>query len=254
VIVRGVSLVVADRTILRDITFTASAGEITAIVGPNGVGKTTLLRAIDGYVAPSAGTIAHDERDLRALGSRERATTIASIASDGVSPEGMTLREVALMGRYAQRPWWSWERTPEDLDVVDGALAAVGLESFAERAFATLSSGERGRAWVALGLAQATPVLLLDEPTSHLDVRFALEMLDILRGLARTGKTVVCVLHDLNEASTYADRIVLLGEATQLADDVPRNVLTPENLKRAYGVAFERIEDGHRTRVFPVSG
>jgi ABC-type branched-subunit amino acid transport system ATPase component len=103
VIVRGVSLVVADRTILRDITFTASAGEITAIVGPNGVGKTTLLRAIDGYVAPSAGTIAHDERDLRALGSRERATTIASIASDGVSPEGMTLREVALMGRYARR-------------------------------------------------------------------------------------------------------------------------------------------------------
>jgi iron complex transport system ATP-binding protein len=97
-------------------------------------------------------------------------------------------------------------------------------------------------------------VLLLDEPTSHLDVRFALEMLDILRGLARTGKTVVCVLHDLNEAATYADRIVLLGEATQLADDVPRNVLTPENLKRAYGVAFERIEDGHRTRVFPVSG
>jgi len=249
--VRDVSLSAGGRAILRDITFDARAGELTAIVGPNGVGKTTLLRAIAGIVRPGAGTIAVDGRDVATLQARERAQTFASIAPDAASPDGMTVREVALMGRYAQRAWWSWERTESDLREADSAIATVGLGAFADRSFSTLSSGERGRAWIALGLAQSTSVLLLDEPTSHLDVRVALEMLALLRSLARSGKTAVCVLHDLSEAATFADRIALLGEGTQLAFGEPSAVLDPALLERAYGVPFDRIEDGRRTLVFP---
>jgi iron complex transport system ATP-binding protein len=134
---------------------------------------------------------------------------------------------------------------------VDRALSAVRIESFAERFFATLSAGERQRVWIALGLAQETPILLLDEPTSHLDIRVAHEILGLLRSLTATGKSVVCALHDVNEAVAYADRIALLGEGTLLAIAPPETLLTGPLPERAYGIAMDRVRlaDG-RLRVF----
>jgi iron complex transport system ATP-binding protein len=129
-------------------------------------------------------------------------------------------------------------------------LHAVHLEVEAQRLFTTLSSGERQRVWIAMGLAQDTPVLLLDEPTSHLDVRVAHEILALLRALARDGRTVVCVLHDLNDAAAYADRLMLLGCERMLAFDVADRVLAPALIERAYGIAVSRVETPEGPRVF----
>jgi ABC-type cobalamin/Fe3+-siderophores transport system ATPase subunit len=143
------------------------------------------------------------------------------------------------------------EHASERLRSLERALHSVRIEGFAERLFSTLSAGERQRVWIALGLAQATPILLLDEPTSHLDVRVAHEILGLLHSLTREGKSVVCALHDVNEAAAYADRIALLGGETLLAFASPSDVLAGALLERAYGIAMEqvRLPDG-RLRVY----
>ena len=138
----------------------------------------------------------------------ERALRVAFVTSDEVLPDALRVRDVVAIGRFPHHRWWQWREDVLDGESVEAALEAVGIGRLADRLFSTLSSGERQRVWIALGLAQATPVLLLDEPTSHLDVRVAHEILGLLRKLARSGKTIACVLHDLNDAAAYADRIL----------------------------------------------
>jgi iron complex transport system ATP-binding protein len=156
------------------------------------------------------------------------------------------------MGRYAHHRWWQWREEPQDHQSIERALRAVRMETFAHRGFDTLSSGERQRVWLALALAQEARALLLDEPTSHLDVGVAREILRLLRAQADAGKAVVCVLHDVNEAAEFADRILLIGVKRVLAFDVPERVLTPAFLEEAYGIRMESIRtaDGG-IRVFP---
>jgi ABC-type cobalamin/Fe3+-siderophores transport system ATPase subunit len=247
---RGVRIAIAERTLLEPFDLNIATGSFAAIVGPNGVGKTTLLRAIAGFETPASGTVALDGRDLRSFAANERARAIAALGADAEAPHGMTVREVALCGRFAQRPWWQWTRADDDLTVTEAALARVGLADSADRLFDTLSSGERQRAWIALALAQGARVLLLDEPTSHLDARYAREILALLRGIASGGTTVVAVLHDLNEASSFADRIAIFGDRRLLAYDAPATALASATLEAAYGIAFARAEIDGETRVF----
>ena len=247
---RGVCLAIGGRPLLRDIDARIQAGEFIAMLGRNGVGKTTLLRAMCGLHAPASGDILLDGAALATRSATARARSIAFVTSDDVLTESLLVRDVVSIGRFPHHAWWQWNPTPADVAAIDDALAAVEMQDFATRLFTTLSSGERQRVWIAMGLAQATPVLLLDEPTSHLDVRVAHEILGLLRKLANDGKTIVCVLHDLNDAATYADRLMVLGAERLLAFERPGAVVTPEIIARASGIDVERVETSRGPRVF----
>jgi ABC-type cobalamin/Fe3+-siderophores transport system ATPase subunit len=246
---RGVRLAIAERTLLEGVDLDARPGELLAIVGANGVGKTTLLRAAAGFLPVAAGSVLAGGIDVRTLSHQERAREITLIGDDLETPHGMSVREVVLTGRFAHRAWWDWLTGDADLFATDAALARVALTEFAERAFDTLSSGERQRAWLALALAQDAQTFLLDEPTSHLDARYALEILSLLRDLARDGRAIVAVLHDLNEAAAFADRIAVLGDGRLLACAPPDDALEPALLEHAFGVAFDTFYVDGGTRV-----
>jgi iron complex transport system ATP-binding protein len=238
------------RTLLDDVTLDALPGELIAIVGPNGAGKTTLLRALAGFVESARGEIVLDGAPVRSLRPAARARAVTLIGSDVEVPhDGTTVLEVVTTGRYAYRPWWKWTESSDDRAASLAALERVGLGDFAGRTFESLSSGERQRAWLALALAQDARLVLLDEPTSHLDPRYALEMLCLMRGIARDATTAFVVLHDLNEAAAVADRIAVLGDGRLLACAPPNDALDPEILERAFGVAFDRVIVGGAARV-----
>jgi iron complex transport system ATP-binding protein len=253
---RGLRLTHGDRTILDGVDLEAQPGAITAIVGPNGAGKTTLLNALAGAHKPKAGSVELDGVSIATLGPAERARAV-TILSGGVAPPTLSVHEAVETGRFAHHAWWDWRRTESDALEAAEAIRRVGLETFAERAFDSLSSGEQQRAWIALALAQGARVLLLDEPTSHLDVRYAHDVLGLLKRLASEGATVVVVLHDLNEAAAYADHVALLAAGSVVAQGPPRTLIDPVLLEQAYGVGFVTVEvDGHR-RVFcasPIGG
>ncbi len=251
VTLRGVRLRAGNRILLTGIDLDVVPGELVAIVGPNGAGKTTLLRTIAGFAAPDAGEVLVDGVELGALSTVERARSVTLLGSDGDGAQGLSVRDAVATGRFAHRPWWDWAEGAADRRAVDAALRAVALEALAERPIESLSSGERQRARLALALAQEAGVVLLDEPTSHLDARFALEILTLLRSLAASPRCVVVVLHDLNEAAAVADTIVLLGEGRVLAAGAPGAALDPALLERAYGVPFQQLIAGDQLRVFP---
>jgi len=248
------ALSVGGRPLLSRIDARLGSGEFVALLGPNGAGKTTLLRAIAGLHPAEKGTIALDGVDVARLDSLRRARRVAFVTGDEVMLDALAVADVVAIGRFAHHRWWEWRMRDADACAVAGALAAVGMAVFAKRLFSTLSAGERQRIWIALGLAQETPILLLDEPTSHLDMRAAHEILALLRGLTSHGKTVVCALHDVNEAAAYADRIALLGEGTLVAPQAPDELLSDCRLDRIYGIAMERVRfpDG-RLRVYIAS-
>jgi iron complex transport system ATP-binding protein len=248
---QNVALNVGGHALLDGIDATLRGGELVAVLGPNGIGKTTMLRAIAGLHAPAAGTILLDGTRSTAMGPPDRARRVAFVAGDEAVVETLTVADVVAIGRFPHHRWWQWQTTTDDARAIADALAAVRMEAFAVRLFSTLSAGERQRVWIALGLAQQTPILLLDEPTSHLDVRVAHEILDLLRQLARSGKSVVCALHDLNEAAAYADRIALLGDGRLLALGDPGTLLCEPLLERVYGIGMERVALANgRMRVF----
>ena len=246
---RGVTLDAGGRILLHDVNLRVDAGEFVAVLGRNGVGKTTLLRAIAGLHAPREGCIVIDGIEARLFSIAERARRIALITGDETFFEALIVRDVVSIGRFAHGRWWQWQRGAGDERAIDDALEAVEMQGFQRRLFATLSAGERQRVWIALGLAQETPILLLDEPTSHLDPAVAATILRLLRRLVRAGKTVVCALHDVNEASAYADHVACLGEARLLATRPADGLADGTLLRETYGVAFER-----RAAMLPVRG
>ena len=238
-----VSVVLGGRTVVRGATLALAEGRITALVGPNGSGKSTLLRTLARVLSPEGGQVLLDGRCLHGLPTAEVARRVAYLPQDAAAPAGMTVRALVELGRRPHLGRLGFLRA-EDRDAIAWALDATELDPFADRRVDTLSGGERQRAWLALALAQRTSVLLLDEPTTYLDVRHQLDVLALVRRLNRMhGMTVCWVLHDLNAAAAFSDAMVWLRDGSVLAAGPADELLTPDLVRRTFDVDAAIVPD-----------
>jgi iron complex transport system ATP-binding protein len=233
-----VTIARGGRTLLRGVDARFGPGSLTAIVGANGVGKSSLLAAACGALRPTHGTVTLDGRDIFAIDPRTRAREIALVEGTEAVLSTLSVAEAVAGARFPHHRWWEWETTAADVEAVEAALDATALAAYRNRELGTLSAGERQRVWIALALAQRARVIALDEPTSHLDLRYAVETLTLLQRLARAGAIVIAVLHALEEVAGFADRALVLGDGGVIADGTPPEALTTATLERAYGVAI----------------
>jgi iron complex transport system ATP-binding protein len=222
--------------VLENIDVAIPDGKITALIGANGSGKSTLLKALGRIIAPEAGTVYLDGKQISSMQGRTIAQKLALLPQSPVSPDGLTVRQLCRFGRHPHKGLLS-RTSAHDEEIVDHALAATGLADLAARPLERLSGGQRQRAWIAMALVQETPILLLDEPTTYLDIAHQLEVLELLRDLNRNGgRTVVMVVHDLNHAAQYADHIIAVADGGIHAAGSPGALLTPELIKTVFGV------------------
>jgi iron complex transport system ATP-binding protein len=237
--VGGLSVRYRDRSALRDVTVGAEAGEIVALAGPNGAGKSTLLRAVAGLESPLQGSIVVGGTDLGELSLRARARQVGWMPQEEPRGDNLPVEEYVRYGRFPHVPPLAPE-SAADASAVERALRLAGADDLRGRSLWELSGGERQRVRLARVLAQGTPLLLLDEPTAHLDVGHQLDVLERVRGIARVDRiTVVLAVHDLNLAARFADRIVVLHRGRVVADGRPREVLSPQLLLEVWGVVSE---------------
>jgi iron complex transport system ATP-binding protein len=217
--------------ILHDISFTLAEGEVLAICGANGAGKSSLLRLLYRHQAPLSGTVLIEGRDLWLTPARQAARTVAAVLQEQPTDFALTTRDIVALGRLPHRQGMG--PGSRDTAITDAALVRMDLVALAGRRFGTLSGGERQRVMVARALAQEPRILVLDEPTNHLDIRHQLELLRLLRGL---GLAVVCTLHDLTLAAEFADRVLILDQGRVIADAPPDAALTEATIARAFQV------------------
>lgn len=223
------------RPVLEALDLAIPPGRLTILAGPNGSGKSTLLKALGGLIRPASGRVLLDGAPLQATRPRALARRIGLLPQSPQAPEGTTVADLVRQGRFPHRGLLSrW--TAADEAACASALAATRLEPLAPRRLEALSGGQRQRAWIAMVLAQQSPILLLDEPTTFLDLAHQVEVLALLAELVRAGRTVVAVLHDLTQAARYGDHLVLLEAGRIAAAGPPAEVLTAERVRAVFGV------------------
>ncbi|CAD5929472.1 MULTISPECIES: ABC transporter ATP-binding protein [Streptomyces] len=232
-----------DRAVVTGLDLAVPPGRITAIVGANACGKSTLLRALARLLAPRAGSVSLDGRALHSIPTRELAQQLGILPQSPVAPEGLTVIDLVNRGRSPHQTWWrQW--TKADEQAVHDALAATGTTDLADRAVDELSGGQRQRAWIAMAVAQGTPVLLLDEPTTYLDLAHQIDVLDLVVDLnRREGRTIVMVLHDLNQACRYADHVIAMKKGAIVAEGAPADVITAETVEDVFGLRCQVTTD-----------
>lgn len=224
-----------ETTVVPDLDLRVRQGKITALVGRNGCGKFTILRALARLLKPTAGHVYLDGKAVHTLATKEVARQLAILPQAPTAPEALTVEELASLGRYPHQSLLG-RPGPEDTRMVERALHVTGMLELRERSLTTLSGGQRQRAWIAMALAQGTDLLLLDEPTTYLDMAHQLEVLELLQDLNQTqGKTIVMVVHDLNHAARYADHVVAVLDGA-IAAEGPREILTAQLLREVFGV------------------
>lgn len=253
--VEGVTLAYGERTVVESLDLLVPPGQITTIIGANACGKSTLLRAMSRLLAPRQGRVVLDGKDLHRLPTREVARTLGLLPQSPIAPEGITVSDLVARGRHPYRRLLTrW--TAEDDAAVARALELTGTADLADRPVDELSGGQRQRVWIAMALAQQTDILLLDEPTTYLDLSHQVEVLDLLTDLNRErGTTIVMVLHDLNLAARYADHLVAVKAGRVYAAGAPEAVLDAQLVREVFGMNSQVVTDpvSGRPLVLPIS-
>lgn len=244
---KDLTLAYDNRRVVEDLTVELPAGKVTVIVGANACGKSTLLRGLSRLLKPEAGTVLLDGKDIHSLSTRAVAKTLGLLPQAPVAPDGIAVADLVGRGRYPHQGWFrSW--SADDDAAVAAALRATDTAELADRNVDELSGGQRQRVWIAMALAQETDILLLDEPTTFLDVAHQVEVLDLVTDLnRRAGTTVAIVLHDLNLAARYADHLIAMKGGRIVAQGAPSDVVTEDNVAEVFGLQSRVIPD-------PISG
>lgn len=227
----------SDRPVLHATSFDLAVGRVLGVVGPNGSGKTTLLRLLYRFQRPTTGSVLVDGQDIWSLSARSVARKIAAVLQEQPSDFALTVWEIVALGRTPHRRGFIGDAGARDRQVIDSAIAQLGLHGLADRSLGTLSGGERQRVMVARALAQEPKILILDEPTNHLDIRHQLEVLDLIRSLPLT---IITSLHDLNLAAAVCDDVLLLHAGRPLGFGMPHSVLTETVVSKAFNVTARR--------------
>ncbi|EJN00005.1 ABC transporter ATP-binding protein [Phyllobacterium sp. YR531] len=243
----NLALAYGKRLVCEELDIAIPTGGFTAIIGPNGCGKSTLLRALSRLLAPSNGQVLLDGKDIQSIPARDVAKRLGLLPQSAIAPAGITVSDLVSRGRYPHQTLLrQWSRA--DAEAVEQAMQATTISDLAERSIDELSGGQRQRVWVAMALAQDTPLLLLDEPTTFLDITHQIDLMDLFQDLNRNrGRTLVAVLHDLNQACRYATHLIAMREGRIIAEGTPREIVTAELVERVFDLSAMIIED-------PVSG
>lgn len=231
------------RTVIEDLSLLVPPHTMGSIIGPNGCGKSTLLKALARILKPTSGTVMLDDRPITSMPTRQVATILGLLPQNPSAPPGITIADLVARGRY---PYHRFNKrwTSKDQQAVERALSLTGLTDMAGCPIDRLSGGQRQRAWIALALAQQTDVLLLDEPTTYLDIAYQLEVLDLLSTLNRQeGVTVVMVLHDLNMAARYSDWILAINNGKRVALGAPNEIMTENLVRQVFDIAATVVTD-----------
>ncbi|MFC6088042.1 ABC transporter ATP-binding protein [Saccharothrix lopnurensis] len=232
-----------ERLVVSGLDLDVLSGSVTAVIGPNGCGKSTLLRALGRLLPARSGAVLLDGERIDRTPTREVAKVLAVLPQSPRAPEGLTVAELVARGRHPHQSWYrQW--SADDEAAVAAALEMTGMAALADRAVDELSGGQRQRAWISMALAQGTDLLLLDEPTTYLDLAHQIDVLDLVQRLnAEFGRTVVMVLHDLNLAARYADRLVAMRDGEVVVAGAPAEVLTEEVLLEVFGLEARVVVD-----------
>ena len=236
------SVAYGDNVIIPELDLSLKKGKITALIGPNGCGKSTLLKALARINKVRSGTVSLNGQSLKSYSDKTLAQKISLLPQVLVSPEGISVRQLVEYGRAPYLSHWG-KLNSEDKRQVDVAMAETGVTEFAERALASLSGGQRQRAWIAMILAQDADIVMLDEPTTYLDLSHQIELMKLMQAMNHKGKTVIVVLHDLNQACRYCDELVVLHKGKLVCQGHPDEVFTQALLKEVFSLDAKVIPD-----------